>query len=74
MKIQTNNHLMIGIDEIVMYYLPVSKKKARRFVHLYLEPKYIGNGLSLALKQNKRRVNNSISSKILLAFAVLVPL
>ena len=34
---------MVSIDEIVTYYLPVSKKKARKFVSLYMDPKRIGN-------------------------------
>lgn len=34
---------MVSIDEIVTCYLPVSKKKARRFVSLYMDPKRIGN-------------------------------
>lgn len=33
----------IDINEIVTSYLPVSKRKARKFVALYLEPKRIGN-------------------------------
>lgn len=34
---------LVGISEIITKYLPVSKRKARRFVSLYLEPKRIGN-------------------------------
>lgn len=37
------NSAMVGISEITERYLPVSKRKARRFVLLYLEPKRIGN-------------------------------
>ena len=37
------NSTMVGISEITERYLPVSKRKARRFVLLYLEPKRIGN-------------------------------
>ena len=33
----------VDITEIVENYLPVSRKKARKFVALYLEPKKIGN-------------------------------
>jgi len=39
----TNNHAMVDITEIVTSYLPVSKKKARKFVSLYLDTKKIGN-------------------------------
>lgn len=34
---------MVDISEITTTYLPVSKRKARKFVSLYLEPKRIGN-------------------------------
>ena len=34
---------MVGITEIVSTYLPMSKRKARKFVAMYLEPKRIGN-------------------------------
>lgn len=34
---------LVGITEITRAYLPVSKRKARKFVALYLEPKRIGN-------------------------------
>ena len=40
-----NNSAMVGIAEITRRYLPVSKRKARKFVTLYLEPKRIGNRL-----------------------------
>ena len=40
-----NNHqsTLVGISEITELYLPISKRKARKFVSLYLEPKRIGN-------------------------------
>ena len=34
---------MVGITEIVTTDLPMSKRKARKFVSMYLEPKRIGN-------------------------------
>lgn len=40
-----NRSTMVDISEITAKYLPVSKKKARKFVALYLEPKRIGNRL-----------------------------
>lgn len=36
---------LVDISEIVESYLPVSKKKARRFVSLYLDVKRVGNRL-----------------------------
>ena len=38
-----SNHVMVDINEIITCYLPVSKKKARKFVSLYLDTKKIGN-------------------------------
>ena len=38
-----NKSAMVDISEITEYYLPVSKRKARKFVLMYLEPKRIGN-------------------------------
>lgn len=40
---QKRNHAMVDITEIVECYLPMSKRKARKFVSLYLETKRIGN-------------------------------
>ena len=42
---QSPSSAMVGITEITERYLPVSKRKARKFVSLYLEPKRIGNRL-----------------------------
>ena len=33
----------VDICEIVRMYLPISKRKARKFVELYLTPKRVGN-------------------------------
>ena len=38
-----NKSVMVDISEITTTYLNVSKRKARKFVSLYLEPKRIGN-------------------------------
>ena len=40
---EINRSKLVGITEITNQYLPLSKKRARRFVMLYLDPKYIGN-------------------------------
>lgn len=39
----SNQSALVGITEITERYLPVSKRKARKFVSLYLDPKRIGN-------------------------------
>ena len=38
-----NNSSLVGITEITERYVPLSKRRARRFVSLYLEPVRIGN-------------------------------
>lgn len=39
----TETSKLVGITEITERYLPISKKRARRFVLLYLDTKRIGN-------------------------------
>lgn len=34
---------LVGISELVDTYLPMSKRKARKFATLYLDPIWIGN-------------------------------
>ena len=41
--IEKSNSALVGISEITERYLPISKKRARAFVCLYLDPKRIGN-------------------------------
>lgn len=43
MTTEINRSKLIGISEITRLYLPLSKKRARRFVKTYLDPKIIGN-------------------------------
>ena len=38
-----NNSRWVDISEIIRCYLPVSQRKARKFVSLYLDSKRIGN-------------------------------
>jgi len=40
-----NKSKLVGITEITKAYLPISKKRARRFALLYLDAKRIGNRL-----------------------------
>ena len=37
------NTKWVDICEIVRVYLPISRRKARKFVDLYLSPKRVGN-------------------------------
>ena len=43
MTVEKNRSKMVGITELTQVYLPISKKKARKFALLYLDAKYIGN-------------------------------
>ena len=41
----------VDISSIVREYLPVSKRKARKFVDLYLTPKRVGNRIYVEREQ-----------------------
>ena len=43
MWMEQNKSALVDISEIVESYIPVSRKKARKFVALYLDGKKIGN-------------------------------
>lgn len=49
----------VDISEIVQAYLPVSKKKARRFALLYLNPKKIGNRLYVERNELERILHDT---------------
>ncbi len=40
---QEKNTAWVDIGEITKTYLPISRRKARKFVSLYLSPKRVGN-------------------------------
>ena len=40
---ETNRSKLVGITEISKVYLPISKKRVRKFVSIYLDPVFIGN-------------------------------
>ena len=44
----------VDICEVVACYLPVSKRKARKFVELYLTPKRVGNRIYVERQQLER--------------------
>ena len=54
-----NKSVMVDIDEIVTSYLPVSKKKARKFVSLYLDSKRIGNRIFVERAQLEKLLLDS---------------
>ncbi|MBQ3054804.1 MAG: hypothetical protein IJC88_01735 [Oscillospiraceae bacterium] len=53
-----NKSTMVDISEITTMYLPVSKKKARKFISLYLEPKRIGNRLFVEREKLEALLSN----------------
>ena len=53
-----NQSRLVGITEICKKYLPVGKKKARRFVYTYLEPKRIGNSIFVEREALERLLND----------------
>ena len=59
---------LISIDQLVTQYLPVSKKKARRFIHAYLEPKYVGNRIFVERAALERLLNYPNREKFPLNF------
>ena len=59
---------LISIDQLVTQYLPVSKKKARRFIHAYLEPKYVGNRIFVERATLERLLSDPNREKFPLNF------
>ena len=43
MTTKKNKSALVGISEISETYLPMSRKRVRKFVSLYLDPIFIGN-------------------------------
>ena len=54
-----NQSTLVGITEITERYLPVSKRKARKFVSLYLDPKRIGNRIFVERAKLEALLRNS---------------
>lgn len=52
------NRTMVDISEVTKRYLPVSRRKARKFVSLYLEPKRIGNRIYVDREQLERLLSD----------------
>ena len=55
---KTENTRMVGITEITERYLPMSKRKARKFVSMYLDPVQIGNQIYVSRSQLERLLND----------------
>ena len=48
----------VDIFELTSVYLPISKRKARRFVDLYLSPKRVGNRIYVERQQLERLLSD----------------
>jgi len=48
----------VDINEIITEYLPMSKKKARKFVQMYLNIKRIGNKIYVDREQLESLLDN----------------
>ena len=63
-----NKTVLVDINEITECYLPISKRKARKFVSLYLEPIRIGNRIYVDRAKLEDLLHNSSISKFPLDF------
>lgn len=55
---QKLNTAWVDISEITRSYLPISRRKARKFVSLYLTPKRVGNRIFVERAQLERLLND----------------
>ena len=68
MKQAINQSELIDINEVVERYLPVSKRKARKFVCLYLDIKRIGNRIFVERAQLEALLRNPDRERFTLTF------
>ena len=54
-----NNSSLVGITEITEQYLPLSKRRVRRFVSLYLEPVRISNRIFVKREKLEKLLSSS---------------
>ena len=55
---QETTTAFVDITEITKTYLPISRRKARKFVSLYLSPKRVGNRIYVERQQLERLLND----------------
>lgn len=48
----------VDISSVVRDYLPISKRKARKFVDLYLSPKRVGNRIYVEREQLEKLLSD----------------
>ena len=54
-----NESSLVGVTEITEMYLPISKRRARRFVTLYLNPIRIGNRIFVEREKLEKLLSGS---------------
>ena len=55
---QKPNTQWVDISEITRSYLPISRRKARKFVALYLTPKRVGNRIYVKRSQLEKLLSD----------------
>lgn len=63
MKTEVNQSKLVGITEISKVYLPISKKRIRKFVSIYLDPVYIGNRIFVDRAKLEALLTDSVRDK-----------
>ena len=63
MTTEKNRSALVGITEISKTYLPISKKRVRKFVSIYLDPIYIGNRLFVDRAKLEALLNDPVRDK-----------
>ena len=58
-----NKSALVGITEIGKMYLPISKKRIRKFISIYLDPIMIGNRLFVEREKLEALLNDPDRSK-----------
>ena len=60
---KTDSTQMVGITEITERYLPMSRRKVRKFVSMYLDPIQIGNQIYVRRGQLESLLNDPNQEK-----------
>ena len=60
---KTESTQMVGITEITERYLPMSRRKVRKFVSMYLDPIQIGNQIYVRRDQLESLLNDPNQEK-----------
>ena len=55
---EKKNTSWVDISSLVREYLPISKRKARKFVEIYLTPKRVGNRIYVEREQLEKLLSD----------------